>query len=145
MKKIVISVCLVVVFFGWYNLSSAGCSNGMLLPQGAKVSRVIDKNGNVTVTVTGAVMKTLHHYNYEKDISIEAKDGSTAAFNAYQGLGFNFTFTHPECKNNPFVLLTPEMMSEAKAMGRKPYFVGEGIGVDCSRPDRSCSFIVVAD
>lgn len=141
-KAAIMCVCLLAIF-GWSNLSVAGCDNGMLLPQGAKVSRTgLDKSGNVTVTITGVKVKMFYHYNFEKPVPVVAQ-GDSFTYNAYEGAGFNFTFEHSKCTSAPYSLITPEMMSEAKAMGRKPYFIGDGIGVDCNRPDGSCAYIVV--
>lgn len=126
------------------SLASAGCNNGMALPIGAKVSSIIDKNTGMTmITVENVEDVQVYHYAHDGAVKVQTVSGA-AHVNALDGRGFNFTFKHLKCANNPYALLTPDMVREAREAGVNVPFLGSGVGIDCGRPDGTCSFLITA-
>jgi len=144
MKKTIFAVLMAVGMIFIASLASAGCNNGMSLPTGAKVSAVIDKNTGMTMITVGNVDNVqVYHYAFDGEVKTQTVSGA-AHVNALDGRGFNFTFRHPECTNNPYALLTPDMVREARESGVPIPFLGAGVGIDCGRPDGTCSFLITA-
>jgi len=145
MKKI-ISMVATMFFVGLFVAGGAfaGCGNGMLLPLTANVSSKTVESGETTVIITGVKVTKFEHYAHDGVKDISSNGEGIYKFNAYHGLGFNFTFVSKECSNNdPFVLLTPGMVSEARATGKPVYFLKDGtVAIDCNRPDGSCAMVV---